>query len=71
VRDVLRYLPEIPFKPTLSETFQKKLGFYEDYCLVRLAPTSGDETSAPVPEVYGLYAPGDLRPLDEFGRTIE
>jgi hypothetical protein len=69
-RQVFRYCPAFPFLPAPDETRVADLGFYDDYRLVRLAPEPDEEMPAPPEEVYGLYAPGDFRPLDRSGTTI-
>lgn len=65
-RTALRYCPEFPFEPIENRTYEAPLSCYEDYRLVRLTGESG----AALKEVYGLYAPGDFRPVDRKGRSI-
>jgi len=67
-RTALRNCPEFPFKPAPNEIFIKKLACYDDYQLVRLAASPGDEARK---EVYGLYAPGDFQPIDALGYGFE
>lgn len=63
-----RYCPQLD--RSLVAVSEKPVTFYEDYKLVFLASDT-NETSTLRQEVFGFYAPGDFRPLDGAGHTIE
>jgi hypothetical protein len=69
ISEAKRHCPEFPFDPSPETTWIKRLSFYKDYRLVCLRSTSSENWLGS--EVYGFYAPGDFRPVDGSGSTVE
>ena len=70
-REALRYCPEFPFKPSVPQTWGKKVSFYKDYSLVRLASDAGSEDALPPIKSMVFMHRVIFALWMEFGRTFE